>query len=43
MRRRYTVGIEEELMLLQPESWSLAQSSDRVVAQLSNKLASHAR
>jgi carboxylate-amine ligase len=29
-------------MLLQPESWSLAQSSDRVVAQLSSKLASHA-
>jgi carboxylate-amine ligase len=37
-QRRYTLGIEEELMLLKPECWSLAQSSDQVVAQLSSEL-----
>jgi carboxylate-amine ligase len=37
----YTVGIEEEVMLLEPDRWSLAQSSDEVLAALSNELAPH--
>jgi glutamate---cysteine ligase / carboxylate-amine ligase len=36
--RRYTLGVEEELMLLEPESGVLAQSSDRVLAALSDEL-----
>jgi glutamate---cysteine ligase / carboxylate-amine ligase len=40
--QRYTLGIEEELMLLQPASWSLAQSSDQVLARLSDELSPHA-
>jgi glutamate---cysteine ligase / carboxylate-amine ligase len=39
---RYTLGVEDEVMLLDPPSWSLAQSGDRVLAGLSNELASHA-
>lgn len=42
LQRRYTLGIEEELMLLQPGSCSLAQASDQVVAQLSSELSFHA-
>src|SRR3954452_20562228 len=38
---RYTLGVEEELMLLHPDRWSLAQSSDRVVAGLSDEVAGH--
>ncbi len=34
----YTLGVEEELMLLDPSRWSLAQSSERVVARLSGQL-----
>ena len=34
----YTLGVEEELMLLDPSRWSLAQSSERVVATLSGQL-----
>src|SRR4051794_23370452 len=36
--RRFTVGVEEELMLLEPETSSLAQSSDQVLARLSHEL-----
>jgi hypothetical protein len=32
--QRYTLGVEEELMLLEPRAWSLAQSSDEVLARL---------
>jgi carboxylate-amine ligase len=39
--RRYTLGVEEEVMLLDPRSWSLAQSSDEVLAGLSDELAPH--
>jgi carboxylate-amine ligase len=42
LQRRYTLGIEEELMLLQPDSCSLAQASDQVVAQISDELSFHA-
>ncbi len=38
---RYTLGVEEELMLLAPSDWSLAQSSDLVLAGLSDELAAH--
>jgi carboxylate-amine ligase len=36
--QRYTLGVEEELMLLEPSDWSLAQSSDVVLAGLSDEL-----
>jgi glutamate---cysteine ligase / carboxylate-amine ligase len=35
---RYTLGVEEELMLLRPDQWVLAQSSDEVLARLSAEL-----
>ena len=35
---RYTLGAEEEVMLLQPSDWSLAQLSDQVLGQLSDDL-----
>jgi carboxylate-amine ligase len=38
----YTVGVEEEMMLLDPACWSLAQHSDRVLERLSPSLSSHA-
>ncbi len=34
-------GVEEELMLLAPSDWSLAQSSDVVLAGLSDELSAH--
>jgi carboxylate-amine ligase len=37
----YTLGIEEEVMLLDPDRWSLAQSGDEVLAALSGELARH--
>jgi hypothetical protein len=37
----YTLGVEEELMLLEPVGWSLAQSSDHVLARLSDELSRH--
>ncbi|HEY2601771.1 MAG TPA: YbdK family carboxylate-amine ligase [Thermoleophilaceae bacterium] len=40
--RRYTVGAEEEAMLLRPPSLALAQASDAVLGQLSGGLAGHA-
>jgi glutamate---cysteine ligase / carboxylate-amine ligase len=39
---RYSLGVEEELMLLQPDRWSLAQSSDEVLASISDELSPHA-
>ncbi|HXO08013.1 MAG TPA: YbdK family carboxylate-amine ligase, partial [Solirubrobacteraceae bacterium] len=39
--QRYTLGVEEELMLLEPSDWSLAQSSDVVLAGLSDELSPH--
>jgi carboxylate-amine ligase len=38
---RYTLGVEEEIMLLDPDDWSLVQSSDRVLAELSDELATY--
>jgi carboxylate-amine ligase len=38
---RYTLGVEEELMLLEPDQWSLAQESDEVLAGLSDELSPH--
>ena len=34
----YTLGVEEEYMLLNPHDWSLAQQMDRVLPELSEKL-----
>jgi carboxylate-amine ligase len=34
----YTLGAEEEVMLLHPEDWSLAQRGDSVMAELPEKL-----
>ena len=39
--QRYTLGVEEELMLLEPVGWSLAQSCDDVLARLSDELSPH--
>jgi glutamate---cysteine ligase / carboxylate-amine ligase len=39
--QRYTLGVEEEAMLLEPGSWSLAPSSDEVLARLPGELALH--
>ena len=39
--QRYTIGIEEEFMLLHPDQWSLAQRSDEVLAGLSDELSPH--
>jgi len=39
--QRYTLGVEEELMLLDPGDWSVAQSSDEVLARLSDELSPH--
>ncbi|MEA2457750.1 MAG: glutamate---cysteine ligase / carboxylate-amine ligase [Thermoleophilaceae bacterium] len=40
--QQYTVGIEEEAMLLDPDGWALAHHSDRVVDALPPDLADHA-
>jgi len=37
----FTVGVEEELMLLDPADWSLAQEIDAVLPALPPDLASH--
>ncbi len=37
----YTLGIEEEVMLLDPQDWSLAQRIDTVLPQLEPHLADH--
>jgi carboxylate-amine ligase len=39
---QYTVGIEEEAMLLEPERWELAHHSDRVLEALPLEVAEHA-
>ena len=39
--RPYTVGIEEEVMLLDPEDWSLAQRSDDILPHLPDGLLAH--
>ena len=41
LERRYTVGVEEEVLLLSAADHSLAQSSDHVLARLSSELARH--
>ena len=41
LEQRYTLGVEEELMLLDPADWSLAQSGDDVLARLSDELSPH--
>lgn len=38
---RYTVGVEEEVMLLNPADFSLAQSSGKVLRRLSGELYAH--
>lgn len=40
--RGYTVGIEEEVMLLDPRDWSLAHHSEQVLAELPTGLSRHA-
>lgn len=37
----YTLGLEEEVMLLNPHDWSLAQQMDRVLPLLSSQLSAH--
>jgi carboxylate-amine ligase len=37
----FTVGVEEEVMLLHPHDWSLAQQIDRVMPALPRDLAAH--
>lgn len=37
----YTLGAEEEVMLLNPHDWSLAQQIDRVLPRLPQELAAH--
>ena len=39
---QYTVGIEEEAMLLEPERWELAHHSDRVLEDLPPEVVEHA-
>jgi carboxylate-amine ligase len=39
---QYTVGIEEEAMLLDPEGWQLAHHSDRVLGVLPLEVVAHA-
>src|SRR5437763_16778479 len=40
--RRYTLGVEEELVLLRPQDQSLGESSDWVLARLPRELSEHA-
>jgi carboxylate-amine ligase len=37
----WTVGVEEEVMLLDPSTWSLASRADAVISRLTGELASH--
>ena len=41
--RCYTVGVEEEVMLLDPSDYSLSESGDGVLDRLSRELAAHMR
>jgi carboxylate-amine ligase len=38
----WTIGVEEEVMLLDPSHWSLASRADDVMSRLTGELASHA-
>jgi carboxylate-amine ligase len=38
----WTIGVEEEVMLLDPNDWSLASRADAVMSRLTGELASHA-
>ncbi len=38
----WTVGVEEEVMLLDPSGWALASHADSVIARLTGELAGHA-
>ena len=38
----WTVGIEEEVMLLEPEGWALASRSDEVLGAVSREVAERA-
>jgi glutamate---cysteine ligase / carboxylate-amine ligase len=38
----WTIGVEEEVMLLDPAGWALASHADAVIARLSGELAAHA-
>jgi glutamate---cysteine ligase / carboxylate-amine ligase len=40
--RPYTVGVEEEVMLLDPAGWGLAHEGERVLAELAPNLSAHA-
>lgn len=37
----WTIGVEEEIMLLDPSDWSLASRADAVIERLSGELAGH--
>ncbi len=37
----YTLGVEEEIMMLEPGGWSLAHEIDRVLPALEPELGSH--
>ena len=37
----WTVGVEEEVMLLDPSDWTLASQADAVTSRLTGELASH--
>ena len=39
--QRYTIGVEEELMLLDPAHFSLVQSSEKVLRRLPDGLSAH--
>jgi carboxylate-amine ligase len=41
LRQRYTLGVEEEILLLRARDRSPAQMSDSVIAQLSTELSAH--
>lgn len=38
----WTIGVEEEVMLLDPSDWSLASRADAVMSRMTGELASHA-
>ncbi len=38
----WTIGVEEEVMLLDPAGWALASHADSVIARLTGELAGHA-
>jgi glutamate---cysteine ligase / carboxylate-amine ligase len=38
----WTIGVEEEVMLLDPSDWSLASKADTVISRTTGELASHA-